>query len=75
MQPMTAADTRALLISAALVGAAMLFIYCALELLRETEHIQASVTKADLAASEVWKVLREASDITRRAAEEGPGRG
>lgn len=67
---MTSTETRTVLLTAAFAAGAVLFVCAALELLRETQRVEVAVTKADLAASQVWDVLREAREITGRAAGE-----
>jgi hypothetical protein len=61
-------EARTLLFTAAFCAAAFMIALATIELLRETHRVEVVVAKADLAAAEVWQVLREAGEITRQAA-------
>lgn len=63
-------EVKPILVTAAFAMGVTLLLWAALEVLRETQRIETTVTKADVAARQVWDMLREATDITRAAAED-----
>jgi hypothetical protein len=65
---MQAAEQRAILMLAAAAVAVWLLMAAAVELTRTEARAEQAVTRADVAAWEVSRLLQEARDITERAA-------
>jgi len=65
---MQAAEQRAILMLAAAAVAVWLLMAAAVELTRTEARAEQAVTRADVAAWEVSRLLQEARDITQAAA-------
>lgn len=62
-------DTEARLLILAGI-AALVMVFGVIELTRESKRVTAAVVKADVSAAEISALLREARDITMKAAGE-----
>jgi hypothetical protein len=63
-------EFRTLMLTTAAVAALVMLTMAILQMERQTRRIEVIVTKADLAASQVWDVIEEARRITQQAAED-----